>query len=151
MQQQQKGALISIIRTGVFKILPVQQLSCGVKLKACLVWRLCATPCLSCGGRFGRHTCGAGCVAWCGAVGHEPNTPFISTAGTATLAVIYLWPLARIPWPAVVGNKIEFSVIYELSIFETNIIYQMTEGFIPDPCCWFRPVLMGVSWRVSWY
>ena len=58
---------------------------------------------------------------------------FISTAGTATLAVIYLWPLARILSPAVVGNKIEFSVIYELSIFETNIIYQMTEGFTPDP------------------
>jgi hypothetical protein len=46
--------------------------------------------------------------------------------------LIYLWPLARIPSPAVVGNKIEFSVIYELFIFETNIIYQMTEGFTPD-------------------
>jgi hypothetical protein len=32
-QQQQKGALISIIRTGVFTILPGQQLGCGVKLK----------------------------------------------------------------------------------------------------------------------
>ena len=62
----------------------------------------------------------------------EGHVYFISTAGTATLAVIYLWPLARIPSPAVVGNKIESSAIYELFIFETNIIYQMTEGFTPD-------------------
>ena len=34
-----------------------------------------ATPQLSCGGRFGRHTCGARSVARCGAVGHKPNTP----------------------------------------------------------------------------
>ncbi|PUZ42685.1 hypothetical protein GQ55_9G601800 [Panicum hallii var. hallii] len=32
-----------------------------------------AAPCLRCGGRFSRHTCGAECAARCGAVGHKPN------------------------------------------------------------------------------
>ena len=43
-----------------------------------------ATPCLKCVGRFGRHTCGAECVARCGAIVHEPNTPVAPTNSAGT-------------------------------------------------------------------
>jgi hypothetical protein len=46
------------------------------------VWTLTsgAAPCLSCGGRFGRHNCGTPSVARCGIGGSNPNMPLVLLA-----------------------------------------------------------------------
>jgi hypothetical protein len=112
-----------------------------------------ATPRLRCGGRFGRHTGGARCVAWRGVRGRQPNTPLVCAPAmhgklfeicSLFIILILIDSLSR-----VLARRILWTATLNLEPLECETRACMSVGFYPypHPCSTFfspSPQTIGI-------
>jgi hypothetical protein len=88
---------------------------------------------LSCGGRFGRHSCGTPSVARCGIGGGDPNRPILSSLAHSSFSFILLESILVMHCELVISKLILFTTI-------TYIMHTYLNEFVQINMCFKFPI-----------